>query len=810
MSQAEGTRRSFTSFEVGATPYRALRALDWGGPGEWFEGQALPTGRRVGLHVLPLHGVSEERFAKCAADSRVESEGALGVVDLVRKDDSVIYVTEWFDAEPVSARRARHGRLATEWVERMVRAVARTLASAHDRNLIHGCLTSDQVLCAADDAPDPVRFKTAGFGLRWLIRADAGEATVVDDIRALAQIAAECLSASVAPDSDSARVAESAARRMVNEAYAAASPRSLPILEEAWSGFRLPVATRVPRVADPISMGSDWHTDSYGPAKPRKGEEGSRDAGAVEAAVAARRVDEDVQISVYRPKVIAPSRWYRLLAYTHLAAKRPEDPESLPDPVQEVQRRARAALGDAAKDYRSTTQETLQGLPEGGQITFVPEVSGIEFNPRSRSFAWLESIHEEAFSLRAEGVRDGSVLRGTLTAYLGPLLLAEVPLSFKVDRNVGDADKEQELSRARAYRKVFASYSRRDAAVVRHFDDVMATLGERYLIDVRDVRAGELWSPRLEELIRQADVFQLFWSSDSMRSQFCRAEWEYALGLNRERFVRPVFWESPMPRDDGNGLPPPELDRIGFATFGASAAPAEEVWDPASRLEGLVKQERFRAKVELQARLARQAAKPELAHEAAAPHAGTGYGVPSPSARARPASTSEPPRAKRGRWLASAASLAAFTLLIGASAFLTMGKAGDGAQGPGPVAVGRPTPTDSPVATAQPTSTEPVAVAQPTPTERPNGVPRPTSTPTHVVSASPPVKPPIQIAKLTILRQKLAAAEAEESAIEARLTSAPTTAERARIQADLNEARARTAAARRQIKVLQAPIAIPD
>ena len=43
------------------------------------------------------------------------------------------------------------------------------------------------------------------------------------------------------------------------------------------------------------------------------------------------------------------------------------------------------------------------------------------------------------------------------------------------------------------------------------------------------------------------DVFQLFWSSNSMHSDFVRQEWEHALRLNRPHFIRPTYWEEPMP-----------------------------------------------------------------------------------------------------------------------------------------------------------------------------------------------------------------------------------------------------------------------
>jgi cytidyltransferase-like protein len=66
------------------------------------------------------------------------------------------------------------------------------------------------------------------------------------------------------------------------------------------------------------------------------------------------------------------------------------------------------------------------------------------------------------------------------------------------------------------------------------------------------------------ELINGADVFQLFWSSNSMWSHYVRQEWERALTLARPNFIRPTYWEDPMPRWDNPKLPPESLSRLHF------------------------------------------------------------------------------------------------------------------------------------------------------------------------------------------------------------------------------------------------------
>jgi TIR domain len=125
------------------------------------------------------------------------------------------------------------------------------------------------------------------------------------------------------------------------------------------------------------------------------------------------------------------------------------------------------------------------------------------------------------------------------------------------------------------YRKIFASYSHRDEAIVEQFEQLVDAFGDKYLRDVRDIRAGEKWNDRLQELIRDADIFQLFWSKNSMKSQFVKDEWNYALSLNKPNFIRPTFWEMPMPEDKQAGLPPAALLELQFKRVPIYSPPPE-------------------------------------------------------------------------------------------------------------------------------------------------------------------------------------------------------------------------------------------
>ena len=49
-----------------------------------------------------------------------------------------------------------------------------------------------------------------------------------------------------------------------------------------------------------------------------------------------------------------------------------------------------------------------------------------------------------------------------------------------------------------------------------------------------------------------------------MESQYVRQEVQHALRLNRPHFIRPTYWEEPLPEDPRRGLPPDELRALHF------------------------------------------------------------------------------------------------------------------------------------------------------------------------------------------------------------------------------------------------------
>jgi type VI secretion system protein ImpC len=318
-----------------------------------------------------------------------------------------------------------------------------------------------------------------------------------------------------------------------------------------------------------------------------------------------QRVDENVQFTVFRPRSIRPERWYPLLAFAHLSERRPESPPDAPDPVAEVRRQAMTILEERTEGYGELVQDSGRAIPREGELTFVPEIPHVRFNPPSRSFLWEEPVHREEFRMRAAADLDGRTARGRLSVFLGSILVADVALSVRVEGHARPerAEGGVEAGHAAPFRRIFASYSREDTSIVRQWERYAASLGDDFVRDLTHLRAGEVWSGRLGEMIEAADIFQLFWSWRSLDSPFVKTEWERALALGRPGFVRPVYWETPFPERPDRNLPPPALrrlhfQRIAFEESGSGAAPVRPGHGSMQKLIGRNRPPRVRIEYE--------------------------------------------------------------------------------------------------------------------------------------------------------------------------------------------------------------------
>ena len=286
-------------------------------------------------------------------------------------------------------------------------------------------------------------------------------------------------------------------------------------------------------------------------------------------------LDDDVRFTFYRPQVLPPGRWASLLVYVHKTDPVVEPGRGSVDPTEQVEAQARAHFGGAVP--RPVGEDARQALARGARLRIVPDLPGIRCNPPEAEVQWWEPVHEVVFRLLAPPELAGDTVRGAVRIWCGLLIVGEVSIAMRVTTDGPPAEAPPRAEPVQRYRKIFPSYSHRDSAVVESFAVAARALGDQYLQDVLTLRAGERWDARLLELIEDADVFQLFWSSNSMGSPHCRDEWDHALALQRPLFIRPIYWEDPLPEDQGQGLPPAGLRALHFVKVSAAGATGQRI-----------------------------------------------------------------------------------------------------------------------------------------------------------------------------------------------------------------------------------------
>jgi TIR domain-containing protein len=218
-----------------------------------------------------------------------------------------------------------------------------------------------------------------------------------------------------------------------------------------------------------------------------------------------------------------------------------------------------------ARSFRRARGSALKSVERGARVSVVPELPDCEFDPPTSSFLRVKDWNCSAFRFRvlpsAARLKPTATRTGSVSFYFESILVGAVAVQVTLDGPGAPSDLPESTNvlGVDPYRSVFVSYSHEDSTIVDQLERAYAVLGLEYLRDVRRLRSGERWSPALLRMIDNAEVFQLCWSAAASRSDFVGREWRYALSFNRPSFIRPMYWELPMP------LPPVELASMHFA-----------------------------------------------------------------------------------------------------------------------------------------------------------------------------------------------------------------------------------------------------
>ena len=200
-------------------------------------------------------------------------------------------------------------------------------------------------------------------------------------------------------------------------------------------------------------------------------------------------------------------------------------------------------------------------IERGTEVLIRPELAGFHFNPSQRTITFEEDLHEVKFRMQPllKATR-GEPIYGQVSFFSGKVLIGDIGINVTIKEHLSKKEKDtKDEDESSAYQTIFASYSRDDLNIVEEMEKAHFATGNVYTRDLVTVQPGRDWRDAIRKLIKEADVFQLFWSKAAKKSKYVEMEWREALKRRKKNFIRPCFWERPMPEPI-----PPELENINF------------------------------------------------------------------------------------------------------------------------------------------------------------------------------------------------------------------------------------------------------
>jgi serine/threonine protein kinase len=269
------------------------------------------------------------------------------------------------------------------------------------------------------------------------------------------------------------------------------------------------------------------------------------DAGQRPAAFSAAPAEDmplvPARFTVFLPSAIGAERWTDLVLYLHEPGL---DTAVRGHHVGALEGRPEPAMARAPARF---------ALRPGAPVTLVPDIPGAVFNPAAVTIAWHENLHRQCVRVRAASdANEGAVLTGIVFAYVGPILVGEVPVSLAVsEAATREGAPPIESASCDGLTAVFPAYAATDGDIADRIAAVAASwLDMPYLAEVL-ARRTKGWDRALLQQIERAERCQIFWSAAGARSDELAEEWRFAHALGREAFLRPVRWRHPP-------APPPE------------------------------------------------------------------------------------------------------------------------------------------------------------------------------------------------------------------------------------------------------------
>ena len=207
--------------------------------------------------------------------------------------------------------------------------------------------------------------------------------------------------------------------------------------------------------------------------------------------------------------------------------------------------------------------ETVLGIQEcrwklDTQVTVKLSGRGLTVDPSEQTFTWQGGRSLLAFDVTVPKDAEKGTIPLKFDVVIEGIIVARLPLELEITarpRKMGMATATGEPART-----AFASYSSKDRLrVLDRVDAIQISAGIDVFHDCLDLNPGEEWKPRLDNEIRQRDIFLLFWSTDASESKWVGWELDTALKEKGERALQV------HPLDPGV-KPPPGLEKLNIGS----------------------------------------------------------------------------------------------------------------------------------------------------------------------------------------------------------------------------------------------------
>jgi hypothetical protein len=256
----------------------------------------------------------------------------------------------------------------------------------------------------------------------------------------------------------------------------------------------------------------------------------------VHAGASAAPSGDTVDCTVFAPPSAAPGDSILVQVFAHL-------PEQAAD--------AQAIAMELDTDARRRTFQSLEApVAVGARLQFELRMPGLAVDDPVASLIWRRRAEAVQFGVQIPpNAPEGTVI-GTLDVSLDSSPVGHVKFKLAVDRDAAKGRSEPQGERARRYTAAFISYASEDRDEVLARVQMLPLVGIRYFQDLLSLEPGDRWAKRIELGIDECDLFLLFWSSESKRSEWVRKEVRYALDRRGDDElsppeIRPVIVEGP-------------------------------------------------------------------------------------------------------------------------------------------------------------------------------------------------------------------------------------------------------------------------